>query len=452
MKNYSPDNLVNFITAFALIMLTSVLYSSAIFKYVYLIYSIQFLVSIYIGYVFHDKAKFFISPAFIFILYTNISFIAGSLLFSIGLDYNDSQIIYYFGLTHIKAITIVYILGNSIVLFSYKPIPEYENKTPILNDDEGKKNLIVGVLGLILFSSFNLDLSFLGGGGDFSLYPQVLFLIIIFHYLAKKRIGIRYIIYLLLIGFFASSHYDSKREALSLFFSILFFEIFFKNINIFKSLSKTILIVTGIGFLVFFMIISMSITRGYGSFGVSSYSQSFEHIPEYIQSDYFSDVIIANTEVTMAYFHSVDAINYVLDDMNQIKFGSTFSKVLFIPVPRSVFPNKPESAIHWYTKLSDPLYSLRGGSSPINLVSEFFLNFHFLFFIPLYIMFFYFNKLFFLIYDQLSSGKNLNAILLLYGYTFLLAFYRGSGFDLYVLAIILMLPIFLVLKFLIKFN
>jgi len=49
--------------------------------------------------------------------------------------------------------------------------------------------------------------------------------------------------------------------------------------------------------------------------------------------------------------------------------------------------------------------------------------------------------------DQFSSSRNNNKILLLYGYTFLFALIRGSGFDLFILAFIAILPLFLILQY-----
>jgi len=446
MKKLPTDILINFITLFVLVIITEALTRQAVFNFVAIVYLVQFVVIVYVGYTFYDRNKFFLSPSFIFLLYTDISFIIGAFLFSIGLDFTNEQMVHYFNINNIKRISVIFLLANSVILLSYKPIDDYKIYLNIVKPKIKGLVLFLGLCGFLLFSNIRINLNFLGGDGDFSLYPQILSLILIFYYLAVKKIKTRVFFYLALIAIFASTHYDSKRLAISLFFPILFLEIHFKNISIFKNFWRTGVVSSIVFVILLIFITSMSIRRGYGGFGVKNYFESFKYIPEYIGSDYFSKVLIANTEVTMTYFHSVDAINYVCNDVGQLKYGSTFMKVFFLPLPRSIVPSKPKSSVAWYTTISDPIYYRRGGSYPINIVSEFFLNFYYLFFIPLYFFFLFLNKSYLRLIALIVNKKLSKLLILLYAYTFLFAAIRGSGLDLFVLAILLVLPFYFFLK------
>lgn len=446
MRKLKNDILINIISLLFMVLITILSESRNLIYYVSFIYLVQFCVIVFIGYIYYERDVFFLSPTFIYLSYTNISFIAGSFLLSIGQDFNDVQILHYLNLANLKIITIIFLFANSVSMFAYKTIDKKQT-AKLVNMNLNLTLLIIGLVGFFIFSIIYFDLSFLGGDGNFSLYPKTFFLILIFYYLAKRKNKIRIIYYIILIVIFASTHFESKREAISLLFPVLFLEVKFKNIKIFNNLFKTFWIGISTVTLLFFFIISMSIARGYGGFGVKGYFDSFKHIPEYIQSSYFSKVIIANTEVTLAYFHSVDAIDIVLEDVNHLQYGKTvILKPILVPVPRDVYPDKPESAVLWYTRVADPLYLAKGGSSPINIISELFLNFYYLYIIAVYFLFALFNKLYFKMANLLRQGNQSDLFLILYSYTILFSTIRGQGFDIFIIGILVVLPFYFVLK------
>lgn len=445
IKKNKIDLSANFIILISLIFIVAVLSENEIFQYIYIVYILQFLGLLVSVHLYYRKEHFVLSPSGIYLFYTNISFIVGALLFSIGFDFNNTQITQYFEITNLRIISILYIISNYLIYISYaiskKTVQNYTLK-PKLKIAQ----LIFVIIGFFIFSQISIDLATFGGGGDFSLYPKTYFSLLLFYYLASQKIKSRFFFYAIILVLFASTHFSSKREVISLFFPIFLLEIFFGNIkpfrNRFRMFSYSIVSVV----VIFIFIVSMSIMRGYGGFKVDNYFDSIKYLPLYIQSDYFSKGLIAHTEVTMAYFHSVDAVEIVLEDKNHLKFGSTLIKPFFLPIPRSIFPSKPESSVNWYSRISNPLFRSLNVTNPINIVSELFLNFHYLGLIPLFFIFYYFNNKYNEMINILFTGNILHGMFYLYIYTFLFALIRGSGFDLFVLAFIILLPIHVLLN------
>ena len=111
--------------------------------------------------------------------------------------------------------------------------------------------------------------------------------------------------------------------------------------------------------------------------------------------------------------------------------------LLFLFIPRFMFPFKPEQIIALYTVQYDPAFRAIGGSYPISVFSEFFWNFHLAgLFLTIFLIIFcyYFYK------HLINSIENFSLsyiLLYLVCYFNILMLARGSGLDMYFLFIIL---------------
>ena len=86
------------------------------------------------------------------------------------------------------------------------------------------------------------------------------------------------------------------------------------------------------------LILAMSIARGYGGFGeFTSIFSTISLIPSYLNSDIFIGGLLLNIEVGYFYFHGINAIELVLNDLNLMSLGSTIIKPLFLFIPPFYF-------------------------------------------------------------------------------------------------------------------
>lgn len=292
--------------------------------------------------------------------------------------------------------------------------------------------------GLILapFFFFSLDLDLLGGQGDLSIIPKTIvgiFIIISSQRIEKKFI--RWLIYLSLIIGFATFSIDDKREAIFLIFPIIYLELARKKINMTPIFIFWFLCIIAslLG-----LVLIMSVARGYGEFGIfTTLTDAIPFVKEYIKSDSFIPGFFANIEVNYFFFHALNSIELVINDPQNVSFGSTIVKPLFILIPRSIAEWKPDSIIGLYTSLHSPDIRAIGGSWPISVFSEIFWNFYFS--APLFVIIFSLGLVKFqaAMLKSLYVNDNYKLAFLLFCYMNLITLARGSGFDQYVVFIIL---------------
>jgi hypothetical protein len=183
------------------------------------------------------------------------------------------------------------------------------------------------------------------------------------------------------------------------------------------------------------VILPLSIIRGYGNFSADNFIDAINNVFNYISKDYFLSAFGNNIEATYFYFHGINSLQITFQTSNYL-WGETILKMLFLGSRLYGFEDGLSSSIHIYTSAYDSDFRAIGGSYPIMLISEFFMNFG----VFMLLIF----PLFLLALDALSrrirtisSGTvrfSLEAILL-YS-SILLA--RGSSFDLFLYHLILL--------------
>jgi hypothetical protein len=254
----------------------------------------------------------------------------------------------------------------------------------------------------------------------------------IFYLLAVNKVRYRLVVYLIIIGFFAVFSYSSKREAIFFIFPLLLIEaaMFSKKINF-----KEFLSLVGVGAVMVFLILGMSVMRGYGSTGPEDKVDLISVLPgiiRYIGMSDFLKYFLLNIEVNYTFFHSFNAMEFIMNDTSLVEYGSTIYKALFIIFPRSLFSFiKPDSFIHLYTHTYSPSLRAAGGSYPPNLYAEMFWNFHFSGFVIMNIVFFVLTKTYISTLKKITQGQFFKYNYLIFIYLFLVTYYRGSGLDMF---------------------
>lgn len=407
-----------------------------------------------------NKSLLFLSPSFITLIYLCLNFTLGEYVVSRHYGLSDLYYKAIQGSKNLNWITAYFLSCNMVV---YLAIPQRlrEGDLPVkttaaapaakwvLAGNTGAY-LIMSCIALLILGFISIDLSVLGGNGNFSYVFQVAIAIPLCFILSLEKKSYRWPLFVLILAFFMAGHFGSKREILYIFLLILLAEVIMGNIRLNFS-ARRIILFSVLGSVIFYIIIISSILRGYGNYNVKNIFDANDYVSVYIHEDYFMDALVSNLEVNAVYGNSVNAANYVFAGKTDLLQGSTFMKVLFIPVPRSAFPEKPKSMVDIYTARFMPALRRDGGSLPVILYTELLWNFHVLGLPLLFIFYKYFNKLCITVFLQLKNGvlsfRNMSVVFL---YVTFIQFVRGSGMDMWLLYYFLSIPSLLILVYLLK--
>lgn len=398
-----------------------------------------------------NRAKFLLSPSFIVVSYININFFIGSIVFNAGLVIDFVLVPYHQWKN--QHLTMAYFnCANLLIVISY--LVAHKLKLPNLTNFynlrkvQNQSLIVIGGFLILLFSYVQIDLSFLGADGSFHIIPKSLGAILIFVVCFRSfSLPYRILSYFLVIFLFAVAAFEDKRDAIFLLLPILLLE--FTRYPIIINFKKIILGFFVVGF-ISYLIIVMSILRGYGSFEPKGFFDATKYVKEYIYSESFVPSFMNNIEVSYTYFHSNNSVEYVLEDPSLLSYGSTIIKPLFIMFPRYMFPWKPDSIIHLYTSTFSKEMRDRGVSWPVSIQSELFWNFHFVGIAIGAFIFFIFNSVYLKVIDLIVKDEIINSIHLLYIYQQSLVLFRGSGMDQFIIDVFLSTLFVIILKLTIK--
>jgi len=405
-----------------------------------LIYLIQFISITVILFKEKKNYLYFFSPSYLCILYLSLNFIVGHYV-----AYKGIGDLRYYNLLrdydNIAFIIIFFLLCNLFVFIAID-FKRIENTSLIRFHLKNKISSICGyvILFVIFLLCFiNINLSFWGGSGDFG-YPLRLGLAIILIYIVNRKQVYRYFYYLLLLVLFLVTSYDSKREILYCVILIVLFELLKKDRSFTFGL-KQLLSFLFIGVIIFLIITTSSIARGYGQYDVKNPIESIFHVNNYIHSENFIDNLADNFELPCDYGNTCTAINYVYKGETNLLYGTTFLKFIFTLIPTNVFPEKPKRMVEIFTQKFSPAFAAKGGSYPIFIYAEAFWNFNLLALFFLYIIFSFFNRLYSKMIIYLKQDIiNIYSFFLIYMYITIIQFIRGSGFDLWLVYALIAIP------------
>jgi hypothetical protein len=387
-----------------LLFWTIVLPEIIIVDYGHLLYLIQYVSILGVFLSIKNNTVFFLSPTFITLSYLCLSFWGGHYVVSRGIMLDLKYYHAFNAFKSIKFITFFLLFSNFLVLISI-PFKKFINPALIQNYKNADNinifkhaNLKITFLLflIILFSFTSINLSAIGGSedSDFSYVFKLAISIFLVIILSSYKNKVKYIFYLILLSIFIIGHYNDKRQILYVLILIGLFEIVNKQVVFKISLRQFIISIISIA-LIFYVVLISSITRGYGNFGVQNPIEASKYVNQYIKSENIQKALVANFELASVYGNSSNAINYVHSNQVDYLYGKTFIKILFIPIPRRVFPDKPRSMIDIYTSKFAPSHRARGSSYPIIIYAESYWNFGIFWFLFIY-PFFYFLNLYYL--------------------------------------------------------
>jgi hypothetical protein len=382
-----------------------------------------------------DPWLYLLSPSCVCVGYMLLNGIVGSSAFYFGRVYHLHDYNSYLGWNYLHGSACFNLLSNLVVLLAGRPLRALRGTSEIKSEWQGGSLvevlavLVFAAANLVLFSYVDLDLSGLGGQGSFSFFPKALVAIAAIIALARYGGRNRAVLYILLVTYFASFSAGDKRQAIFLFLPIFLVE-FLRSKK--RRLDIRMLLAGGVAASIgFILILWMSIYRGYGEYNPETFLDAAQYIDDYVQEDRFIEYVLANTETNYVFFHTHQAIEYVLEDPQRLLLGSSFLKVLFIPVPRHLFPDKPVSIIEHYTSAYAPEFRSLGGSWVSGLYSEYFWNFHFLGLLPMYFVFALFGRAYSWMAGRIRTNLDYQLLLPIYYYQQFMEMVRGSGLDQY---------------------
>lgn len=387
----------------------------------------------------YKKTFLYFTPILLLIFYVDFSFFLGNYALYNGIENIKLNYENYLDWKYTN-ILLFYTLFFNLILFSIELFFIKKYLFILKNVEKKEINkysltfyISMAIFIFILFSFIPLDITYLGGAGELSYIPKAISALIVIYILAYNKYKYRYLIYLFILFLFATFSFDSKREVVFFIFPIILLETVL-NSKIFYIKNLIYLLFSVI--VVIFLIIVMSILRGYGNYDVDNFFEALFYVYAYTNNEFFLMYFFKNIETSYTYFHSMQAMEYILNDVDLITYGSTFIKFLFITIPSSIIDFKPKSLIDIYTTLYDPEFRKIGGSWPPNIVADFFWNFYYFSFIFAGIFFYIINLVFLKIISLCLSGKMIYQVWYLFFYMFLLVLYRGSGLDMFTVYLI----------------
>jgi hypothetical protein len=430
--------IISVLTTLFLVLAISFMDLEYLNQYGWTFFIIQLLVFLYGINGVSKNVLIYFSPSVFTLIYLNLNFGFGQWAVANNISYETMYYYEYIKFSNPHFIIIYLLICSLAVALAIIPFLKSSitlDLTALLNKSASNKSQIfISLVFILLLSLVEVDLSFLGGVGNFNYPLQLAATIFLTIKLVPFPRLVRYLYYAILSILFLVSNYNSKREILFIIILFLLFELNRTSIKVELNLKNSLLGVLFITSFTGFILVS-SIARGYGNFNVESPLDAVEYIDDYVQADYFQSVVVGNLEVITVYGNTANAINFTYNEEIGLGYGSTFAKALFIPIPRFIFPDKPRSMIDIYTSKFQPSYRVeKGGSLPVTIYGEIFYNFNLFGIIFLFLIFLVLNRMFQKMVSSLSEAKiSFHTYIFIFLYITLIQFVRGSGLDLWFL-------------------
>jgi hypothetical protein len=383
-------------------------------------------------------------PTFFVLAYVLFNLTLGSYLVPREFGWNKSFAVTVTDIQHYRLIVPFFMLSN-IVLFaltasglrtlastidcSHSPIRPLSASLP----------LVIAKTGFFLSAFFLIAYSQVYSGFSF------LLALLLLHLTDSSIRGkwYRYAVYAFYLIVSVAFNYENKREIAIILLLIVFLEAYFGRYRLKLTLKSVVGygVATGAFGL---LILAASILRGYGQFFVGSVIEAMSLVPAYIGSEFFIDGLTDNLELNYVYGVTVTSVDHVLRGLIDYQYGATLVKVMFLPIPRSMLPLKPESAMQIFTQEYAPDWWIREGSLPVIFVSDMFMNFHYLGLLAYAIVWMLVNQLFLRLHSAAANTFVWYSILFLV--ITVLIFARGGGIEQWLLYYLLAAPLLLLFR------
>lgn len=425
----------------ALLVLSTLLFyvhgDSSLAKYVFIF---QFALFATFGLLFTRKILYFFSPSFITTAYICINMAIGLYAFENDLIYKQVIVSSYINEDVIVRASMMFFAANIIVFNTFRNrIHDFGSRAQEkMKQFQLSRNQILKFF-IVIPILFAVDIvsDRLGTQGGIFTIPVTISILYISYMLSRSRERGRWIFYPVIILVSLFLQFDSKREVVFLIGGIFIIESF-SSVQL-RQLSsiKVFFTVLVLGVAAFYLIIAMSITRGFGYYGVKNPIEALTYVDDYVSDENNIRLVLNNIEATTVFFHSYNATNMFLNREAPLLYGKTFAKILFFPFPRSVLPIKPNSIIHEYTYRYDPYLREEGRSVAVSLYPEYFWNFDWVGFLILFGVFLLFNEAYFYGINSFFEGNIKIAVMGVFLIAYFVGYLRGSGIDLYLLYLLI---------------
>ena len=284
--------------------------------------------------------------------------------------------------------------------------------------------LLLATLGTAIFGTMT-NFSFVGEttAGMFMLY--------ILHVIGLRNGKIRLLFYLAAILPLTVLFAHDKRNAMFLIVPITFLELIVRDwryITV-KLAVRFLIVVPAVAGLV----LVATVLRTPGPGGISSIGETLSAVGTHTAGRYFLGYASLNFELAYTYFHTFNAINYLLADRLPTLLGSTYLKPLFILIPRELLEWKPWGASYVYALRFDRAYRLAGGSWAVSMIGEAFLNFRIVGAVVLPFVLRAFDGVFSRWVLVREKANFVSAVAALYFPVAFMNYARGSGLELFVI-------------------
>ncbi|WP_171291143.1 O-antigen polymerase, partial [Acinetobacter baumannii] len=388
------------------------------------IYFFQFLINLFFLISRIKSLTNLFMPSFIFLVYLFLGQVVGGYLSPLGYGwYGDFD--KALSLVNNMHIIVFYNLIINYILFYLTGIFLFKNNSYEIGYLNSYNYYISFFLVILIF----IIVSFFRGVWTFPI--QLGSFIILYLISLNKNLFLRVVSILFMFFIMITTSYDSKREIIMVLVAFLIITLLYKK----YSLNLRTILLAPLAFLVFSLTIMLSsIIRGYGDLDNRSFLSALTYIPTYIKSENFLDNLVENFELNYSYSLPVLAMEYVLSGRIDFQYGLSLIKPIFLIIPRDLFDLKPESIIFTFTKAYDYNFYQNGGSLPVLLPAELFINFNLFGVLIFFLIIYYLNNIYRKIFYTKNTFYFIQYILIS---SLFLMFMRGSGFDLFILYIVL---------------
>lgn len=257
---------------------------------------------------------------------------------------------------------------------------------------------------------------------------------------ARRRARHRALVYTAYLLVMVAMNYEDKREIAMLLFLVIFLESFHARTRL-RLTALSVAGYVGVAATFLLLVLTASILRGYGEYDVASPLDAALAIPQYVGSDIFIDGLTDNLELNYCYGAAITSIDLTLRGQIPYQFGASIWKVLMLPVPRDLFPDKPESVMLIFTRVFMPTLYANDGSLPVISSSEMFVNYGVFGLLPFALIWLAVDWCYVRLHR--STPGTFAFCSCVFATISVLMFARGSGLEQYVLTYLLGAPLLL---------
>lgn len=397
----------------------------------HLLFAASALVTIWLGTRSRDALAYFFAPGSLSVLYVDLTFAIGSLAYREGMVLNTADVGAYARWELLHWVTAFFLVANGTILL----VQELATSSRAANISAPlrlKADPAVLTSGLLLLAvGTALRIGADAAPAVLTTVPTLLGAAAVSYGIRSESVSRRLLVYTMLLGVFAALFYQDKRVVVSLFILVAFLEAVAGSIGrvtikhaLLGSVAVAVLAVS---------IIVMSITRGYGNYGVENPVVAALYLRDYVGEEQFARYFFNNIEVSYSYFHSVNAVEVASREPEVRTWGATLARALFVVTPSSIV-SKPPSILDSYTARYDRARRREGKSSPVVVQSEMYWNFGVAGLGVLAVLYYIAQALYLRLVNLVRrSQSGAGVVASLAAYACFPFYVRGSGLDIFVM-------------------